>query len=235
MEHTRVALVPRIRPTALFAATAACVVLGVVVWHSRGPEIWERPFIALLRHERPPMARPLLLLWQPLPLTLATLWLAQRAAKTRRALLACSGTFGCALAIGLTELFLKPLVGRHHFHAGSALFPSGHVAAAAAWAMFAWLVMDPRSQLRSALGAVPILVGWAAIATGAHYPADAIAGLFVGGVVVYCTVFAADRLAIAAGRRHRPVSAPAEAHIDLSTDAVALPRTGTDVRSNARR
>ena len=100
--------------------------------------------------------------------------------------------------------------------------------------MFAWLVMDPRSQLRSALGAVPILVGWAAISTGAHYPADAIAGLFVGGVVVYCTVFAADRLATAAGLQHRPVSAPAEPHIDLSTDDIALPGTGSDVPSRKR-
>ena len=212
MEHTKVARLPSVRPSVLIAATTTCVVLGALVWRSHGPELWERPVIALLRHERPPMARPLLLMWEPVPFALAVLWLARRAAKTQRTLLAYSGTIGCALAIGLTELVLKPLVGRQHVHAASALFPSGHVAAAAAWAMFAWLVMDPRSQLRSVLGAVPVVVGWAAIATRAHYPADVIAGLFVGGVVVYCTVLVADRLAATA----------TSADIDLSTDDIDL-------------
>jgi membrane-associated phospholipid phosphatase len=102
--------------------------------------------------------------------------------------LAFAGTAGCALAMFVTEWILKPLVDRHHQHWGSAVFPSGHVTAAAAWAMFAGLVFDPPPQLRLVFAAVPVLVGWAVVSSGAHYPTDALAGLLVGGVVVYCAV-----------------------------------------------
>jgi membrane-associated phospholipid phosphatase len=139
------------------------------------------------------MARPLLLLFEPIPFTFAILWLAWRAAKSHRLQLALAGTAGCALAMFVTEGILKPLVDRHHQHWGSAVFPSGHVTAAAAWAMFAWLVFDPPAQLRIAFAAVPVMVSWAVVASGAHYPADALAGLLVGALVVYCAVAGAAR------------------------------------------
>ncbi len=205
VEHTQTKRVPTVRPGILPAATAACGVLSGLVWRTRGPVGWERPFIALLRHEQLPIARPLLLLWQPLPFAIATLWLAWMALKSNRIQLAFSGTAGCVLAAILTERVLKPLVGRHHLHSGSPVFPSGHVTAAAACAMFAWLVFDPPEQLRYALVAVPVMVGYATISTGVHYPADVIAGCFVGGVVVYCIVIGADRLAATAANRRREV------------------------------
>ena len=193
MEHRTAQRVAAIRPRVLITAAMVCIVLGILVWHSRGPVAWERPFIVLLRHEQLPLARPLILLFQPIPFAMAIAGLAWRAAKSHRIRLAVTGTAGCVLAMIVTERVLKPLVDRHHQHWGSAVFPSGHVTAAAAWAMFAWLVFDPPPQLRIAFAAVPLMVGWAVVSTGAHYPADAIAGLMVGGLVVYCVIAGVDR------------------------------------------
>jgi membrane-associated phospholipid phosphatase len=201
VERTSAERVPTIRPSVLVAATAAFAALSGLVWHSKGPAAWERPLISLLHHDQLPLAHAVVLLWEPLPFAVATLWLAWRALKSERMQLALSGTVGCVVAMTVTERVLKPLVGRHHLHAASPVFPSGHVTAAASCAMFAWLVIDRSSLLRPALILVPILVGWATISIGAHFPADAIAGLLVGGVVVYSVVIGADRLTTAAPAR----------------------------------
>ena len=132
-------------------------------------------------------------MFEPIPFAIADLSLAWMAVKSHRIQLALAGTAGCALAMFVTEWILKPLVDRHHQHWGSAVFPSGHVTAAAAWAMFAWLVFDPPPQVRLAFAAVPVMVGWAVVASGAHYPTDAIAGVLVGSLVVYCAVAGAVR------------------------------------------
>jgi membrane-associated phospholipid phosphatase len=145
------------------------------------------------------MARPLVLLWQPLPFAIATLGLAWVALETRRARLAVAGILGCGFATTVTEHLLKPLVDRHHLNFGSAVFPSGHVTAAAAWSMFAWLVVSPPARFRVAFLLPPLMVSWATIAAGDHYPADTVAGLLVGGIVVYGVVSGADRLIAAAG------------------------------------
>lgn len=200
MVRTSPRCTPTLRPRALISGTAAVVVLSALVWHSRGPVAWERPVISLLRHAQLPMARPLVLLWQPLPFALATLGLAWAALETRRVRLAVIGTLGCVAATSVTEHVLKPLVDRHHLNFGSAVFPSGHVTAAAAWTMFALLVFDPPARLRVAFVSLPVMVSWATIAAGDHYPADTVAGLLVGGIVVYAVVTGADRVITGAAR-----------------------------------
>jgi len=194
VETRSAARVPVIGPGAFVVATVVCGALSACAWHTRGPVGWERPIIVALRHEPPPFAHGLLLLWQPFPLVVSTLGLAWIASRSGRLALALFGSAGCVLAVFVTECVLKPLVGRQHLYQSSAVFPSGHVTAAAAWAMFAWLVVSPRSLLRPALLLVPIAVSWAAIATGVHYPSDVIAGALVGGMIVYGTVTAADRI-----------------------------------------
>jgi len=230
--YTRVERIPMIRPRLLVAATAVCGVLAGLVWHSRGPAGWEQPVISLLRHEPLPMARSIVLLWQPLPFAAATAWLAWKALTSHRVRLAISGTVGCVVAIIVTERVLKPLVGRHHLHSGAAVFPSGHVTAAAAWAMFAWLVLDPRSRFRSVLVLVPLTVGWAVISAGVHYPADAIAGLFIGGIVVYGVVIAVDRMTTTIPTRDHRARAADEVYIALPADAdrTAVPASVTPTR-----
>jgi membrane-associated phospholipid phosphatase len=178
----------------VLAAISACAVLTVQVWHSRAAVGWERPVISLLSQMRPPFARPIVLLWEPLPFAVLTLWLGWVALRSHKVQLAISGTVGCAVASVFTERLLKPLIDRHVAHAGSALFPSGHVTAAAAWSMFAFLLIDPRVRGRFALLLVPGLVAWTVVSEGLHLPADAVAGLLVGGLVVYGVVFAADHV-----------------------------------------
>jgi membrane-associated phospholipid phosphatase len=164
------------------------------------------------------MARPLVLLWQPLPFAVATAWLAWKALKSDRVQLAVSGTIGCVAALIVTERVLKPLVDRHHLHSASTVFPSGHVSASAAWAMFAWLVIDSRLRHRAALVLIPLMASWTVISTGVHYPTDAIAGLFVGGIVVYGTVIGTDRLTTAITTRRPRVPVADAVYVDLSAD-----------------
>jgi membrane-associated phospholipid phosphatase len=223
--HTRSERIPMIRSSVLVCAAVVCGVLAGLVWHSRGPADWEQPVISLLQREPLPMARSIVLLWQPLPFAAATAWLAWKALTSDRVGLAISGTVGCVVAMILTERVLKPLVGRHHLHAGAAVFPSGHVTAAAAWAMFAWLVLDPRSRFRSALVLVPVMVGWAVISADVHYPADAIAGLFIGGVVVYGVVIATDRMTstLPAWRHQAPATDDVYVMLSADADRTAVP------------
>ena len=185
---------PRIRSSILCAAAGTFAALSGMVWHSHGPLGWERPLIFLLRHEQLPMARPLILLWQPLPFAVSTVGLAWLAMKSRRVQLAFSGAAGCALAVTLTEHVLKPLIGRHSHQSGAVVFPSGHVTAAAATAMFAWFVVDQSVSIRAALVVVPIAVSWAVVSERLHFPTDAVAGMLVGGLVVYGVVIGVERL-----------------------------------------
>jgi membrane-associated phospholipid phosphatase len=188
----------RVRTLPAIGVGTALVVLGLLtalVWHSQGVAGWERPVISLLRRERLPFTRPFLLMWEPLPFAVVTVSLAWMALRSHRPRLAVSGTLGCVAAVAVTERFLKPLVGRDGFRSGVPVFPSGHVTAAAAAAMFAWLVMDQHERVRSALVLVPVVASWAAVSERVHFPADAVAGVIVGGVVVYCVVVGVEQLA----------------------------------------
>ncbi|MGH9101882.1 MAG: phosphatase PAP2 family protein, partial [Acidimicrobiales bacterium] len=77
----------------------------------------------------------------------------------------------------LTQLVVKPLVGRH---LGSGLsYPSGHAGGAAALAVVLVLSVAPRwRRLAGALGGlVALCVSAAVVRLGWHYPTDALAGL----------------------------------------------------------
>jgi membrane-associated phospholipid phosphatase len=185
-----------IRTITLVAAIAVCAGLSEQVWHSRHAVGWERPIISLLRHARPPLAHPILLLWQPVPFALATFGLGWIAYRSHKVQLAVSGALGCGAALIVTEHLLKPLVGRSVTHSGALIFPSGHVTAAAAWAMFAWLLIAEPARYRFALILIPIAVAWTVVSEGLHLPADAIAGLLVGGLVVYGVVAGVELLRI---------------------------------------
>ena len=187
----------RVRTIPTIVVATALMVFGLLtalVWHSQGLAGWERPIVSMLRRERLPFARPFLLVWEPLPFAVVTASLGWMALRSRRPQLAVSGSVGCIAAVVMTERFLKPLVGRDGFRSGVPVFPSGHITAAAAAAMFAWLVLDQHERIRSAVVLVPIAASWAAVSQRVHFPADAIAGVIVGGLVVYGVVVAAERL-----------------------------------------
>jgi membrane-associated phospholipid phosphatase len=165
------------------------------------------------------MARALVLLWQPAPFAIGTVALALIALLSGRPRLALAGPISCVVALGLTEVVLKPLVARHHLQRISPVFPSGHVTAAAAWAMFAWLVFERFAVLRSVLVFVPVLVGWAVVSFGYHYPADAVVGLLVGGVVVHTIAAGVERVRpVAPPRRELALVEPRHIHLPVAED-----------------
>ncbi len=189
---------------AVFVAVAAFALLAINVWATRAPTPWERPIIhTILGLPRP--GRDLwIAMFEPIPFTLTTFALGFAAAAQGRSRLAVTGVAGCLAAAACCELVLKPLVDRyrthevgihHHLvHLGGPMFPSGHTTAAAAWATFAWLILDRNSRLRPFAVAVPLIVGFCVISKKMHYPADVAGGLLLGPTVVYCTV-AATRVA----------------------------------------
>lgn len=107
--------------------------------------------------------------------------------------MACVGTTSA-----VANLLVKPLARRrrperhesHHAHPptesghvpmpSSASFPSGHSAAAVAFAVGVWSVWPTAGLPAAGLAGV---VGYSRIHAGVHYPGDVLAGFLLGGVV----------------------------------------------------
>ena len=145
---------------------------------------------ARLRRDQP-ITRVLITLGNPAPATILVAAVASAAAAARRwsgVLLAIVGT---ATAVIVTELILKPLIGR--FRAGELSFPSGHTTAVAAVAIAAAILISgaqwPRSialRMLAAGAAITVAVG-VAISLGAqhvHYLTDTVGGYCVAVAMV---------------------------------------------------
>ena len=194
------------RPHARVAALAGIMgfsALAILMWHATRPETWERPIITAV--DRIPLAFPndfWISLVAPLPFVATTIALGGAAAARGRYRLAFAGVAGCLGAVLAAQLVFKPLVDRvrtrrvvgmnEHVHLAGRMFPSAHVTAAAAAAMFAWLLLDRPARLTPLLVALPLIVGGAVIKQQLHFPADVAGGLLLGPTFVYCTV-ASDR------------------------------------------
>lgn len=98
-----------------------------------------------------------------------------------------------------------PLV-RHVTMPGSRSFPSGHTAAAAAFATGAGRVMPAASVPLHALAAV---VAYSRVHTGVHYPGDVIGGWLLGVVIADATTKALERRPERAGAPVAPDAPPA--------------------------
>jgi membrane-associated phospholipid phosphatase len=177
--------------------------LSAMVWHSVGSMAWERPFMDRAFYHPPPAAEFWHRLFEPRPFLLITFAIAAIALFDRRPKLALSGTVGCLIAAGSAKYFFKPVIERRQpyhpsrwfpdRHEGYLTFPSGHVAAAAACATFAWFVLNRRTRFAALAFVVPLIVAWAMLALELHYPGDLAAGFVLGVLGVCATVLGAER------------------------------------------
>jgi membrane-associated phospholipid phosphatase len=122
---------------------------------------------------------------------------------------AASGLASVAATSAFVNLLVKPLGRRHRpDRAGEGVstsrhiamptsrsFPSGHTAAAVAFASGAGRVLPAASVPLHALAAA---VGYSRVHTGVHYPADVVAGAMIGSIIADLT-----SAGLAAFRRRR--------------------------------
>ncbi len=113
------------------------------------------------------------------------------------------GLVSVALTSAVVNMCVKPLSGRHRPDRAaervaigrqvrmpiSTSFPSGHSAAAFAFATGVGHVM-PRAAVP--LRALAALVAYSRVHTGVHYPGDVVAGSLIGTAVAQTTVLALD-------------------------------------------
>lgn len=99
----------------------------------------------------------------------------------------------------------------------SASFPSGHAAAAVAFASGAGRVAPMASVPLHGLAAI---VGYSRVHTGVHYPGDVVAGALIGSVV-------ADLAAAILARRSRGVDLRSGSELELTSPAADPSRPGT--------
>ncbi|QKV76595.1 phosphatase PAP2 family protein [Amycolatopsis sp. Hca4] len=109
---------------------------------------------------------------------------------------------GVVVTVAVTTV-LKPVVGRM-IHGEFLSYPSGHTALATALALVIALVLAERLGLGRAAGVVlalglalvaGLVMGWAEVALGAHYPTDALGGFCAALAAVPATAWALDRVA----------------------------------------
>jgi membrane-associated phospholipid phosphatase len=201
-------LAPRARPAAV-AVTAACAaviaVLGVWFGHQSRPGSLDRAaFDWLFSHREVHRSVLVFLAWlgTPIPVIIAVSALTLACLARRRWRGAVLAAVSVAVASGLTELVLKPLVGR--IYDGFLSFPSGRATGAfSVAAVCAVLLFGPGRRHRRTAGrlilvilavAVACAVAAAAVILRYHYLTDTIGGAAVGTGTVLATALIIDRL-----------------------------------------
>lgn len=189
----------------MVAIVLAIVVIAVLGMHYADQEMpgrLDRNLDALISHglrRDQPITRGLAALGNPAQAALLVAAIAAAAAAARRwsgVLLAIVGTVTAAT---ITEVILKPLIGR--LHARHLSFPSGHTTAVAAVAVAAAILIVSGRWPRTAV--LRILAGCAAVAAAAgvaislvaqhiHYFTDTIAGYCVAIATVLAIALALD-------------------------------------------
>ncbi|MFJ8187024.1 phosphatase PAP2 family protein [Streptomyces sp. NPDC096105] len=118
---------------------------------------------------------------------------------------------GPGLAVGVTRL-LKPLAARTIHGDENLAYPSGHTAFLTALALTLALLAAGRHGLGQAAGtalalgaafAAGAVMGWAQVATGAHYATDTVGGCCTALAVVPAAAWGIDRTADSLRRRAR--------------------------------
>ncbi|WP_329262188.1 phosphatase PAP2 family protein [Streptomyces sp. NBC_01478] len=209
-------LPPSLRPPlALIAVLAALVVVALGVLYSGHSEPG-----AVDRWIVPPTADSVRPPWRQLALALDFLGEPAGSATVivagvvgcllmRRPRAAVLVAVGAGTTVGTTTL-LKHLVGRTIHGPGNLSYPSGHTAFATALALMAALFATDRlglgrtagTSLVLAAGLVAgVIMGWAEVGLGAHYPTDALGGWCTALAVIPATAWLVDRTADRLGDR----------------------------------
>jgi membrane-associated phospholipid phosphatase len=186
--------------------------LALLCWRYHGDQqpggldmFLARRVASTLGAHRPALDR-LAFLGGPATLVLGTLGLAGVAALARRRSAVLLALVGPPVAALLTELGLKPLVGRGL--RGDLALPSGHLTTVAALATVTVVLLLGAASWLSVGMAVLIMIGMAGVAVSqvaidAHYATDTLAGLLVGvGVVLSVSLILDSYPWCARARRH---------------------------------
>jgi membrane-associated phospholipid phosphatase len=188
----------------LVLAIAVVVVLGMSYADQHLPGHLDRSLDALIRnHLRAdqPITRVLVSLGNPVQATILVAAVAGAAAAARRWSGVLLTIVGTVTAVAITELILKPLVGRLRF--GHLTFPSGHTTAVAAVALATAILIGgarwPRSiavRMLAGLAPVALAVGVAIslVAQHIHYATDTVAGYCVALATVLAVALCLDLL-----------------------------------------
>jgi undecaprenyl-diphosphatase len=118
---------------------------------------------------------------------------------------AAGGLASVAVTSAVVNLLVKPLgrrrrpdraaqnvpIARHVDMPGSSSFPSGHSAAAFAFATGVGRTMP---QAGVPLGALAALVAYSRVHTGVHYPGDVTIGSLIGGSLAQATTWGIERV-----------------------------------------
>ncbi|MGA3153759.1 MAG: phosphatase PAP2 family protein [Streptosporangiaceae bacterium] len=206
------------RPAAaalLAACVAVAILLGALFWHQAHAGWLDRAVDTRLEASlggHRVILNLLVGLGDPLPVTVIVVVLLLACAAARRWRGALLLAVAVPSAAALTELALKPLVGR--LLGGGLSFPSGHATGmfALAAAIGVLLLGPPRPRRPAVLRVVLGLCAYAAAGAVAvalvslhlHYFTDTVAGAAVGTAVVLATAFLLDWLCA----RREPAPAP---------------------------
>ena len=181
------------------------VALSIVFFHARSNRLDSRIARELVAHLGPSWRSALFELSRPV-IALALLGLLVIAALlSGRSDVAVLAIAGPSIALGITELVLKPLVGRHWLNSASLSFPSGHETGVAS-AAIVLLVASCQLRLRAWHRAltVAVLTTWVVLAAvglvrrPVHYATDTIGAVALSAAVVLTIALVIDRAA--AGR-----------------------------------
>ena len=205
------------RPGTWLLAAAGCLgalaltgVLAYLVpiahWHDSATL---QGFIALNEPQRTEVIVRLAHLADPVPYALIGLSLAAWAAARRRPRTSAA-VLTVLVLTGLTSQTLKPLLAQPRYdewlgdgQIAAASWPSGHATAAMTLALLAVLAAPPRWRptAGAAGGAFAIVVSYAVLALGWHFPSDVLGGYLVAG---FWTALAGASLTAAARRWPQP-------------------------------
>ncbi|MGH3853157.1 MAG: phosphatase PAP2 family protein [Pseudonocardiaceae bacterium] len=217
-------------------AISAVALLGLRYADQDMPGHLDRGLDALIRirlSSAQPLTLALISLGNPVPAAILVAAVAGAAAAARRWSGVLLVILGTVTAVAVTEVILKPLVGRLRY--GHLTFPSGHTTAVAAIAFATAILIGgarwPRGvAARLAAGLIPVAVAvgvaLSLVAQHIHYTTDTVAGCCVALATVLAVALCLDYLGPRCGRGPSGQASGSDHAIVLGGDEVGVGTAG---------